>query len=444
MRTARASAIALLSLLAVLLLPSAAAAQDPRILELRLEGVVDPFESSYLTSEIDSAAEEGMDAVLVTVDTPGGLDSAMRDIVKSILASDVPVICFVSPPGARAASAGTFILTACNVAAMSPGTEMGAAHPVGISGVIEQEKATNDAAAFIRSLAEQRDRNPDWAEEAVRDSVSVSAEEALEIGAIDYVSDDIADLLADVDGDVVETSTGTVTIETTGARLETRTLGAVVNFLHSLLSPDLAFILFYLGIALVVIEFITPGLGVPGVIGALSLVGSFTAFGMLAVQLVGIVLLLASVVFFAIEAKFPGISGAGIGGLITLVLGGMLLFDTSVPGGGVSLWTIVPVALGAGVFFAFVIPAGLRAHKLPPQMLADRVIGMEGVAHTALRPNGVAQIASEQWSVESVGGNVREGARIRVVGADGLKLKVEPVGDRAKQASPVEPQRSSQ
>jgi membrane-bound serine protease (ClpP class) len=208
---------------------------------------------------------------------------------------------------------------------------------------------------------------------------------------------------------------------------------------HQFLSPDLAFILFYLGLALIVIEFITPGLTVPGVVGALSLVASFTAFGMLAVQLVGIILLLASVIFFALEAKFPGISGAGVGGLITLVAGGLLLFDTSVPDGGVSPWTIAPVAIGAAVFFAFVIPAGLRAQKLPPQMLAERVIGMEGVAHTALRPGGVAHIASEQWSVESVAGNVREGARIRVVGSEGLKLKVEPVGDRAKQASPVEP-----
>jgi membrane-bound serine protease (ClpP class) len=422
----------------------AAGQEEPTILELRLEGVVDPFESSYLTSAIDGAAEEGMDAILLTMDTPGGLDSAMRDIVKSILASDVPVMCYVSPPGARAASAGTFILTACHVAAMAPGTEIGAAHPVGISGVIQQEKATNDAAAFIRSLAEQRDRNPEWVEDAVRDSVSASAEEALELNAIDYVVDDVGELFAEVDGEVVETATGSVTIDTTGARIETRTLGAVANFLHSLLTPDLAFILFYIGLALIVVEFITPGLTVPGVIGALSLVASFTAFGMLAVQLVGIILLLASVIFFAIEVKFAGLSGAGIGGLITLVAGGMLLFDTSIPGGGVSPWTIVPVAIGAGVFFAFVIPAGLRAQKLPPQMLAERVIGMEGVAHTPLRPGGVAQIASEQWSVESVAGNVREGARIRVVGSDGLKLKVEPVGDRAKQASPVEPQRSSQ
>lgn len=428
----------------LLLWPSVAQAQGPSVLELRLEGVVDPFESSYLTSEIDGAADEGFSAILLTIDTPGGLDSAMRDIVKSILASDVPVVCYVAPSGARAASAGTFILTACHIAAMSPGTEIGAAHPVGISGVIEQDKVTNDAAAFIRSLAEQRDRNPDWAEDAVRNSVSASAEEALELNAVDLLADDVRDLLTQIDGEVVDTPAGSVTLDTENAALETRTLGPVANFLHGLLNPDLAFVLFYVGIALILIEFVTPGLTVPGIIGALSLVASFTAFGMLAVQLVGLILLVASVVFFAVEVKLPGLSGAGIGGMITLVLGGMMLFDSSIPSGGVSWWTIAPVAVGAATFFAFVIPAGLRAQKLPPQMLAERVIGMEGVASTALRPTGVAQIASEQWSVESVAGNVREGTRIRVVGADGLTLQVEPAADRVKPPSPVEPQRSSQ
>jgi membrane-bound serine protease (ClpP class) len=429
--------------LLLLLWPSVAAAQGPRILELRLDGVVDPFESSYLTSEIDGAADEGFSSILLTIDTPGGLDSAMRDIVTSILNSEVPVVCYVSPSGARAASAGTFILTACHVAAMAPGTEVGAAHPVGISGVIQQDKVTNDAAAFIRSLAEQRDRNPEWAEEAVRESSSASAEEALELNAIDHLARSVSELLTAVDGEVVETPTGSVTLDTDDATLETRTLGPIASILHGLLTPDLAFILFYIGIGLIVIEFITPGLTVPGILGALSLVGAFTAFGMLAVQLVGLILLLASVVFFAVEVKLPGISGAGIGGLITLVLGGFMLFDNSIPSGGVSPWVIVPVAIGAGTFFAFVIPAGLRAQKLPPQMLAERVIGMEGVAATALRPGGVAQIASEQWSVESVAGNVREGARIRVVGGDGLTLQVEPVTDKSKTSSPVEPQRSS-
>lgn len=427
----------------LLLWPSTAWAQGPKILELRLDGVVDPFESSYLTSEIDGASGEGFSAVLLTIDTPGGLDSSMRHIVQSILNADVPVICYVSPSGARAASAGTFILTACHVAAMAPGTAVGAAHPVGISGVIQEEKATNDAAALIRSLAEQRDRNPDWVEEAVRESSSASAEEALELGAIDHVSASLPALLETVDGTAVETDVGSTTIETDDVTIETHTLGPVASILHGLLTPDLAFILFYIGIGLIVVEFLTPGLTVPGVLGALSLVASFTAFGMLAVQLIGIILLLASVVFFVIEAKLPGVSGAGIGGLITLVAGGMLLFDNSIPSGGVSPWVLVPVAVGAGTCFVFLIPAGLRAQKLPPQMLAERVIGMEGIAATPLRPTGVAQIASEQWSVESVGGNVREGARIRVVGGDGLTLQVEPVTERSAPPSPVEPQRSS-
>jgi membrane-bound serine protease (ClpP class) len=414
------------------------AASSDSILSLRLDGVVDPFESAYLTSQIDAASDEGMAAVLITIDTPGGLDSSMRDIIQSILGSDVPVICYVSPQGARAASAGTFILTACNIAAMAPGTEVGAAHPVGVSGVIEQAKVTNDAAAFIRSLAEKRDRNPDWAERAVRDAVSASAEQALELGAIDYVSPNTAALLEEIDGQSVETASGTVTVHTAGVPVEERGLGLGAAFLHGLLTPDLAFIFFYLGLGLIVIEFLHPGISIPGIAGVLSLVAAFTAFGMLAVQLVGVILLLASVVFFVLELKYPGISAAGVGGLITLVLGGLLLFNSSIPDGRVSPWVIAPVAGCVALFFAFVIPAALRVRKMPSQASIDRVIGMEGVATTALKPQGVAQVASERWTVESIGGNVREGGRVRVVGAAGLRLKVEPVvDDRSKTKTPV-------
>jgi membrane-bound serine protease (ClpP class) len=420
--------------------PGAAhSAESGTILNLRLDGVVDPFESSYLTGQIDSAQNEGFEAILITIDTPGGLDSSMRDIIKSILASDLPVICYVSPQGARAASAGTFILTACNIAAMAPGTEVGAAHPVGVSGVIEQEKVTNDAAAFIKSLAEQRGRNPDWAERAVRDAISASAEEALQLNVIDEVAPTTRSLLQAIDGDSVETAAGTVTLETADAALETRGLGLGAAFLHGLLTPDLAFIFFYLGLGLLIVEFLHPGISIPGIAGVLSLVAAFTAFGMLAVQLVGVILLLASAVFFVLELKYPGVSGAGIGGLITLVLGGLLLFNSSIPDGRVSPWVIAPVAIAVGLFFAFVIPAALKTRKLPSQASIDRVIGMEGVATTALKPQGVAQVASERWTVESVAGNVSQGGRVRVVGAEGLRLKVEPVADavRPKTSTPV-------
>lgn len=435
MRIARV--VAVVFLLAVPWAGTAKAAAGSTILNLRLQGVVDPFESSYLTSQIDSAQADGASAIVITIDTPGGLDSSMRDIVKSILASPVPVICYVSPQGARAASAGTFILMACNIAAMAPGTEVGAAHPVGVSGVIEQEKVTNDAAAFIRSIAEQRDRNADWAERAVRDAVSASAEQALALGVIDELAPTLSSLLAQVDGRSVETASGTVTLDTSGAELETRSLGWATAILHGLLTPDLAFIFFYAGLALLVIEFLHPGISVPGILGVLSLVAAFTAFGMLAVQLVGVILLLASVVFFILEIKYPGISAAGIGGLVTLVLGGLLLFNSAVPNGRVSPWVIGPMAGLVALFFAFVIPAAMRVRRLPSQTIIDRVIGMEGVATTALRPKGVAQVASERWTVESIGGNVREGDRVRVVGAEGLRLKVEPVAaERKKPRTP--------
>jgi membrane-bound serine protease (ClpP class) len=222
-----------------------------------------------------------------------------------------------------------------------------------------------------------------------------------------------------------------VTLDTTDARLEPRAMGLGAAILHGLLTPDLAFVFFYLGIGLLIVEFIHPGVSIPGIAGILSLMASFAAFGMLAVQLIGVILLMASAVFFFLELKYPGISGAGIGGLITLVLGGLLLFNTSVPNGQVSPWVIAPVAGSVALFFAFVIPAAMRVRKLPSETIIDRVIGMEGIATTALKPQGVAQVASERWSVESVAGNVREGGRVRVVGAEGLRLKVEPVVDEA-------------
>ncbi|MEA2460492.1 MAG: hypothetical protein QOH90_669, partial [Actinomycetota bacterium] len=253
---------------------SASAAPSKQIVSLKLDGVVDPFEASYLTGGIERAASDGAAAVLLTIDTPGGLDSSMREIIQSILNTNIPVLCYVSPSGARAASAGTFILLSCDVAAMEPGTNVGAASPVGVSGAIEQSKVENDAAAYIRSLAEDKDRNADWAESAVRDAKSASAEEALSLGVIDSIEPTVTDLLSHYDGDTVEKNGVTLTIDTEDADIVDRDLGLGASFLHGLLSPDLAFIFFYLGIGLIIVEFLHPGISVPGVLGVLSLLAS--------------------------------------------------------------------------------------------------------------------------------------------------------------------------
>ena len=221
---------------------------------------MDPFVANYVRGGIERANEQGAAAVLITIDTPGGLGSSMREITQAILNSKVPVIGYVSPLGARAASAGTFILLACNVAAMAPGTNVGAAHPVGLSGAIESEKATNDAAASIRAIAETRGRNADWAERAVRYSVSVSAEEALNLDVIDLISPDVRSLLEDVNGEVVTVAGGEqVTLQLTGAAIDEQSMSSIARFLHGLLDPNIAFIFFWLGLALIVLELFTPG-----------------------------------------------------------------------------------------------------------------------------------------------------------------------------------------
>lgn len=400
----------------------------PEVVELRLTGVVDPFTADYIQGGIEAAEAEGAAAVLLTIDTPGGLDSSMRQITKAILNSEIPVIGYVSPQGARAASAGTFILLSCNVAAMAPATNAGAAHPVGLSGAIVSEKATNDAAEYIVSIAEARGRDAGWAERAVRDSVSASAEELLRIGVIDLIAPNERALLDDVDGRAVEVAGGrTVTLRTVGASIQARDMGLGARILHTLLSPDFAFIFFYLGIGLIIIELLHPGLSVPGILGIVCLVGAFVTFGLLPVQLIGVALLLASALFFLLELKHPGLGLPTAGGVASLILGGLLLFNPSVPNARVSLWVILPVAGFLVLFFATVVNAALRARRLPPAAGTKSMIGLEGVVERDLGPEGVVLVSSEQWSARSVAGTLPRGTRVRVVGVDRLTLDVEPI-----------------
>ncbi|MEX0832442.1 MAG: nodulation protein NfeD [Actinomycetota bacterium] len=409
--------------------PSAGAQETaPEIISLGLNGVVDPFVASYVKSGIEAADDANAAAVLLTIDTPGGLDSSMREIVKAILNTDVPVVCFVSPQGARAASAGAFILISCPVAAMAPGTNVGAAHPVGVSGAIQSEKVTNDAVAYIRSLAEQRGRNADWAEDAVRDSVSASAEEALELGVIDVIAPSVPDLLETIDGDTVQTSDGEVVLDVAGARITERNMNAGLGFLHGLLDPNVAFIFFWLGLFMIILEFFVPG-GVMGILGGVMFVLAIVTFGMLPVQLIGIALLLASVVFLILELKHPGLGVPAIGGIISLILGGWFLFDSAVPNARVSPWVIAPVALGAAIFFPIVIRAALRVFRKPPAGGTEQLIGKEGTVERELDPKGVVLVASEEWTAVSESGPVPKGQHVRVVGVDGLKLKVEAANE---------------
>ncbi len=405
---------------------ASAQTSSPRVIELRIDGVVDPFVANHVEGGIADAADAGAAAVLITLDTPGGLDSSMRQITQAILNAKVPVIGYVSPQGARAASAGTFILLSTNIAAMAPATNVGAAHPVGLSGAIASEKAVNDAAEYIVSIANERGRDAEWAESAVRDSVSASAEEALRLGVIDLIAPDVPTLLSDVNGMTVQVSGQPVTLDLTGATVTEDPMGFFAGFLHGLLDPNLAFVFFWLGLAFIVAEFFVPG-GVVGTLGVLMLVASLVALGTLPVQLIGVVLLVASVVFFVLELLHPGVGLPAFAGVVCLVLGGLFLFDTSVPGVSVSWWVIVPLAAFATLFFLVVIRAAMRLRHRGATTRDQELIGVEGVVLRDLRPRGVIQIASEHWTAEAVRGTPRKGEHVRVVEMAGLKLKVEPV-----------------
>ena len=407
--------LALAGLVLFLLAPVASATSTkPIVRQVNVTGVVDPPLAHYVERAVTAAGRDHAAAVLVRIDTPGGLDSSMRKIIKSLLASPVPVVCWVGSSGARAASAGAFILIGCPKATMAPGTNVGAAHPVGFSGEVLSEKVTNDAAAYMRSLAERWNRNADWGERAVRQSVSISAQEALRIHVIDALAPTKADALATID------VRGTI---------ETAKPGVVDAALHGLIDPNLAYLFFIVGLGLLVFELFHPGAILPGLFGTLLFVGSLVIFGMLPVNLAGLVLLLASVGFFMVALKVPGHGLPEAAAIVCLVLGGLFLFNPSVPNARVSRILLVLVTIKATFWFTIVLRAAMRARRQPVKTGAHTVIGLEAVVLTPLEPTGTVRVQGEQWSAHSAHGPVPAGALVKVVDRDGLTLEVSPTVD---------------
>jgi membrane-bound serine protease (ClpP class) len=400
------------------------------IVSLRLDGAVDPFTADYLRGAISDANDDGNAAVLLQIDTPGGLGSSMREMTQAILGSKVPVICYVAPEGARAASAGAFVLMSCPVAAMAPGTNVGAATPVGIASLTLTRKVTEDAVASIRSMADIYGRNADVAESFVRDATSITAERALDDGVIDLIEPDVDALLAAVSASTVTIGDGSTVVlpDLTGLELDERSLSPGAGFLHALLDPDIAFIFFWLGLLLIVIELIVPGHIFAGTIGTVLLLSSFAAFGVLPVRLIGVVFLIASVVFFILEVKAPGLGVWSLAGLASLVVGGLFLYDGS-GGVRVSWWVLVAVAAVVALFFGVVVSKLIAIRHIPPVPHGEEaLVGKEGIVIGAgLGPEGVVRVASEEWGAVSSSGPLPRDTRIRVTGLDGLMLTVEPL-----------------
>ena len=317
---------------------------------------------------------------------------------------------------------------ACHVAAMAPATNVGASTPVGIGGVTLSRKIEEDAAATIRDLAQRRGRNDELAARFVTESKSITAQEALDGDIIDLIANSERALLEEVDGRVVETVDGTTaTVRTAGASIQDVDMTPGAAFFHDLFDPNLAFIFFWLGLALIVLELIVPGHVFSGTIGTILLLTAIASFGLLPVRLIGIALLVASVVFFVVELKVPGLGIWSAAGIVSLVLGGLFLFD---PSGGVrvSPFAIVPVAAFMALFFGFVVAKALAMQHLPPAQGPEAVVGREGVVLAGgLDPEGVVRVAAEEWRATSASGPIPEGSKIRVTRLDGLVLTVEPL-----------------
>jgi len=422
-------AVALVPVLAVLAAAGPAAAATVATLEL--DGVISPITVRLVTDAIQRTKADGAAALVIQLDTPGGLERSMRSIVREMLNAPIPVIVYVSPTGARAASAGAFITLAAHVAAMAPATNIGAAHPVAVGGgQIDKEsmkKIENDAAAFIRTVALERGRNVDWAEKAVRQSVSATEREALKLGIIDVIADSLPDLLAKVDGRQVKTSGGTVTLGTKGATAKAIEIGWRDRFLHLITDPNIAYVLLMLGMLGLFFELANPGVIVPGVIGGISLILAFFAFQQLPLNWAGLFLIIFGIVLLVAEIKIVSHGVLTIGGVIAIVLGSLMLVNTPEMPLRVSWKVIIPVVGATAGIFVFAVSAGIRAQLRRPATGSEWLIGEVAVVRTPLDPEGQVFVRGELWRAVSQTGGVGEGKRVRIVGVEGLTLRVEPV-----------------
>lgn len=452
-------------------------AQEPRspsALVLTVQDAISPATSDYITRGIDRAEAEGAALVVLQLDTPGGLDTAMRDIIRRILASSVPVVIYVAPAGARAASAGTYMLYAAHIAAMAPGTNLGAATPIQIGGLPDftppkhpepgkggeedaqdtsegaaeeapaeeaapvpasqdamTKKMVNDATAYIRSLAELRGRNADWAELAVREAASLSAEQALAEGVIDLIAENLPDLIEQLDGRTLVIAGHERTLETTGLLLQYVEPDWRTKLLAVITNPNVAYILLLLGIYGLFFELANPGFMVPGVVGTICLLLALYSMQVLPVSYAGLGLLLLGVVFMIAELFVPSFGALGIGGVVAFIIGSVILFDTDSPSYQVSFSVIAAVAILTAAFFFIAVRAVVKAHRRPVVAGREEIVGSVGEALEDFTEDGQVRVHSETWQARATR-PIHRGDRVRVVAMHGLILEVESLREESK------------
>lgn len=403
-----------------------------KVVSIKIDGSINPASAEFIKSSIDKAYAEKAECIIIHLNTPGGLLKSTRVIVGDILTAPLPVVIYVSPGGAHAGSAGVFITMAAHISAMAPSTNIGAAHPVNLQGGMDStmnDKTTNDAAAFIRAIAEKRKRNFEWAQEAVRKSVSITEVEAVQKQVVDLVANNERDLLKKINGRTISLDSGRKTLQTANAKVDHVEMTFTEHFLDVISDPNIAYILMMLGFYGLLFEFYSPGAIAPGVIGVICLILAFYSMNTLPLNYAGLALILFSILLFILEVKIVSHGILGIGGAISLALGSMMLIRTNSALEFISIsWAVIlPTTLVTAVFFLTLVTFALKAQKLKPITGKEGIVGELGETLAALDPSGVIKVHGEIWKAQSVSGAIRQGEKVRVTAIKNLTLFVEPV-----------------
>lgn len=404
----------------------------------RIEGIIEPSLANHIKKCLILAKDSGY-GLIITMDTPGGLEASMREIITEMLNTPIPVIVYVSPEGARAASAGTFIAYAGDIAAMGPSTHIGAAHPVNIGSDQEvsadiMEKVTNDSVAYIKNLAISRGRNAEWAEQAVRESVSITSSEALDLGVIDLIAEDTSDLLVKLDSRTIEKLGDTFILRSSGTAPIDISMNFITRFLHIISDPNIAYILLSLGILGIIYEFSSPGLGISGAIGTLLLILSLYALSVLPINYAGLGLIILALILFVVDILM-GLGGIpSIAGVVSLVIGSFLLINTDAPYLRIAWSLIISVSVVVSGFLIIVVRAVYRAHRVQPFTGMEGIIGGTAISLIELAPDGQVKISGEIWGAVSADGKrIKKGKKVTVVSIEGLTLKVTEISNNNKE-----------